>query len=261
MEIRWDPDAYLRYRDERMRPGFELLARIDTLPSFGGLADLGCGAGTHALALAERWPGREVIGLDRSPHMLAAARAIDASAQVRWVEGDIEGFQPAAPLALIYSNAALQWLGGHEKLLPRLFGLLAPGGVLAVQVPSNLKSRAHALAREICLEHGWDEAAAGMFRVNNVLEARTYYDLLHGCGASALDLWETTYHHALGPDGVTGWLTGTALRPVLSALAGEDQAEFMRDYDRRVRLAYPPQADGVTLYPQSRLFMVAHKPA
>lgn len=260
MEIRWDPDAYLRYRSERMRPGFELLSRIAALPDLGGLVDLGCGAGEHAIALAQRWPDRAVIGLDRSPHMLSAARAQVASDLVTWVESDIVAFSPASPLALIYSNAALQWLGEHDTLLPRLFAMLAPGGVLAVQVPSNLKSRAHALAREICLEHGWAEAAAGMFRVNNVLEPRTYYELLTKAGAQELDIWETTYQHVLGPDGVTGWLTGTALRPVLSALAEDDQAEFMREFDRRVRLAYPPQGDGVTLYPQSRLFVLARKP-
>lgn len=259
MEIRWDPDAYLRYRDERMRPGFELLARVQSLPE-GALVDLGCGAGEHAVAMAQRWPGRAVIGLDRSPHMLQTAKASAGADAVRWVESDMQAFQPEAPLALLFSNAALQWLGGHDALLPRLFGFLAPGGVLAVQMPSNLKSRAHAIAREICLEHHWEEAAGAMFRVNNVLEARTYYDLLRQEGAVGIDLWEATYHHPLGPDGVTGWLSGTALRPVLSALAESDQAEFVREFDRRVRLAYPPQADGVTLYPQSRLFVLAAKP-
>lgn len=258
MEIRWDPDAYLKYRDERLRPGFELIERLGPLPE-GGLVDLGCGTGEHALELARRYPGRRVVGLDRSPHMLAAARA--HGGPVEFLEGEIERFQPEAPLALIFSNAALQWLGGHDVLLPRLFAMLAPGGALAVQTPSNLKSRAHALAREICLEHGWQEAAAGMFRVNNVLEAPAYWDILKAAGAEGIELWETTYHHPLGADGVTGWLSGTALRPVLSALSGEDQADFMREFDRRVRLAYPPRPDGVTLYPQSRLFLLARRAA
>jgi len=30
----------------------------------------------------------------------------------------------------------LQWLAGHETLFPRLLGCLAPGGVLAVQMPA-----------------------------------------------------------------------------------------------------------------------------
>ncbi len=255
-EIRWDPDAYLRYRDERLRPGFELMDRIGALVP-GALVDLGCGTGEHAVRLAALWPGRDVLGLDRSPHMLEAAKA--HGAPVRFKLGEIEHFAPAQPPALIFSNAAFQWLSGHEALLARLMGFLAPGGAIAVQMPSNLKSRAHALARDICLERGWAQAAASMFRVNNVLEASAYYNALKAQGARGIDIWETTYQHALAADGVTGWLSGTALRPVLSLLDAEDQAEFMRDFDRRVRLAYPPQADGVTLYPQSRVFLLARK--
>ncbi len=257
-EIRWDPDAYLRYRQERLRPGFELMDRIGELVA-GPLFDLGCGTGEHALRLAQVWPGRDVLGLDRSAPMLEAARA--QSGPVRFELGEIEHFSPAQPAALIFSNAALQWLSGHEALIARFWGQLAPGGTLALQMPSNLKSRAHALARDICLERGWEQAAASMFRINNVLAAGAYYDALHAQGAVGIDIWETTYQHALQTDGVTGWLSGTALRPVLSLLTPEDQAEFMHDFDRRVRLAYPPQADGVTLYPQSRIFILARKAA
>lgn len=260
-EIRWDPDAYLRYRDERLRPGFELIDRIAaSVPGSlaeGPLVDLGCGTGEHAVRLAQLWPGRDVFGLDRSVHMLEAARA--HLARVEFALGDIEQFTPATPPALIFSNAALQWLSGHEALLARLYGFLARGGMIALQMPSNLKSRAHALARDICLERGWQQAAASMFRVNNVLEAGVYYNALKALGAQGIDIWETTYQHALDQGGVTGWLSGTALRPVLSLLEAEDQAEFMRDFDRRVRLAYPPQADGVTLYPQARIFVLARK--
>jgi trans-aconitate 2-methyltransferase len=259
VEIRWDPETYLRYRVERSRPGFELLARVGAVPQ-GPLADLGCGTGEHALAMAAQHPGRLVIGLDQSPHMLDSARTADGASAVQWLEARIEDFQPPAPLALLFSNAALQWLGAHELLLPRLLAMVAPGGVLAVQMPSNLKSRAHALAWEICLERGWGDAASGLFRVNNVLEPGRYYDLLRAAGVEELDIWQTTYQHPLGPEGVTGWLSGTALRPVLSTLPQEDQQQFLHDFDRRVRVAYPPQADGRTLYPQSRLFLYARKP-
>lgn len=259
-EIRWDPEAYLRYRDERLRPGFELMDRIGTLAP-GGLVDLGCGTGEHAVRLTQLWPGRDTLGLDRSAHMLEAARAHNTpkSGSLRFELGEIEHFTPSTPPALIFSNAALQWLGGHEALLARFMEFLVPGGALAVQMPSNLKSRAHALARDICLERGWAGAAASMFRVNNVLEASAYYNALKAINAQSIDIWETTYQHPLRADGVTGWLSGTALRPVLSLLDTEDQAEFMRDFDRRVRLAYPPQADGITLYPQARMFVLARK--
>src|SRR5689334_24988963 len=53
----WDPGQYLRYGDERLRPGFDLLGRVGELPP-GDLWDLGCGTGAHLRAIAASWPGR-----------------------------------------------------------------------------------------------------------------------------------------------------------------------------------------------------------
>src|ERR1700690_2709385 len=66
----WDPATYLRFSDERLRPGFDLLARVGELPP-GPLAELGCGTGVHGRAIAERWPERALTALDSSPEMLA----------------------------------------------------------------------------------------------------------------------------------------------------------------------------------------------
>jgi trans-aconitate 2-methyltransferase len=77
----------------------------------------------------------------------------------------------------------------------------------------------------------------------------------------ALDIWETVYVHALtGEDAVAEWTKGTALRPVLAALDDEKEREgFLAEYKRRLRAAYPPRADGTTLFPFRRLFIVAIK--
>jgi SAM-dependent methyltransferase len=47
----------------------------------------------------------------------------------------------------IYANASLQWVPDHETLIPRLFDALAPGGVLAVQMPDNRQEPTHRHAR------------------------------------------------------------------------------------------------------------------
>ena len=139
--MRWNPPLYLGNADHRLRAGFELLARIGSLPS-GAVYDLGCGTGEHARAMAERWPDRQVVGLDQSPEMLAKARSIPSP--VRWIEGDIAAWRPpddASP-ALIFSNAALQWLDRPDLTLQGLMRQLTPSGVLAVQVPVNWAMRA-----------------------------------------------------------------------------------------------------------------------
>lgn len=254
---RWDPDVYARFKAERLRPGFELMARVpDDLPC-GDVFDLGCGAGDHAVALGRRFAGRTAHGIDRSADMLASAAR--HGARVNWVEADLRAWKPAAPPALIFSNAALHWLDDHAALFARLFGYLPPGGVLAVQMPNNLDNAAHRIGFSLVEAWGLVAGAGHLFRGDWVLEASAYYDLLRAAGASGLDVWETVYQHQIPSGGVTAWVEGTMLRPVLSALDPEQGAAFLADYRVRVDEAYPPQADGVTLYPQSRIFMVARR--
>jgi trans-aconitate 2-methyltransferase len=74
-----------------------------------------------------------------------------------------------------------------------------------------------------------------------------------------VDAWETTYLHVLhGPDPVTEWYRGTGLRPVLAALGRGQAEEFVADYGKRVREAYPPAPYG-TVLPFRRVFVVARR--
>src|SRR5262249_40623535 len=141
----WDPATYLRFSDERLRPGFDLLARVGDLPQ-GPLAELGCGTGVHARAIAERWSGRSLTAVDSSSEMLKQAAATPSS--IRWVEADLRSWTPPEKVALVFSNAVLQWVDHHESLFPRLMGMLMPGGVLAVQMPRNFDQPSHVLMRE-----------------------------------------------------------------------------------------------------------------
>ena len=43
-------------------------------------------------------------------------------AGIDFVKGDIATWNPAEPCDLVFSNAALQWVGDHERLMPRLLG-------------------------------------------------------------------------------------------------------------------------------------------
>jgi trans-aconitate 2-methyltransferase len=52
-------------------------------------------------------------------------------------------------------------------------------------------------------------------------------------------------------------VSATALRPVIDALEGEARAGFLAAYGAQLRHAYPRRADGKTLFPFRRLFIVA----
>jgi trans-aconitate 2-methyltransferase len=256
----WDPAQYLKFGDERLRPGFDLLARIGELPP-GPLYELGCGTGAHARSIAARWPGRVLTAIDRSREMLAKASA-DA-APILWVEADIGQWSAPEKGALIFSNATLHWLGAHERLLPHLLGQLVPGGALAVQMPRNFDRPSHRLMTETAAHGPWAAQLAPvlarerLMQADPVLAPQAYYDLL-APRAQALDLWETEYLHVLeGEDAVLEWVRGTALRPLLEALGPAERAQYLAAYGARLREAYPRRGDGKTLMPFRRLFILA----
>jgi trans-aconitate 2-methyltransferase len=259
--VAWDPGQYLKFAGERLRPGFELLARVGDLPS-GPLYDLGCGTGAHARAIAARWPERSVTGVDRSAEMLAQAAAEPSA--VEWRLGDIARWSSERPAALIYANAALHWVGDHPQLFPRLVAQLAPGGVLAVQMPENFSAPSHVLLNETATSPPWGEllraARADLLAPDPVLAPIAYFDLLAPLAAGGIDLWETIYLHVLeGEDPVLEWVRGTALRPILAALPAKERAGFAAAYAAKLRSAYPRRRDGHTLLPFRRLFLVARR--
>ncbi len=252
----WQPECYLAFADQRTRPARDLLARVP-LANPGRVVDLGCGPGNSTALLAERWPKAAIIGVDSSPEMLAQARA--SGVRASWVEADIGPWAPDRPLDLIYSNAALQLLGEHATLLPRLLDRLAADGVLAVQMPRNFGAPSHVLMSETARSGPWADRLAGILDRPSVAAPAWYHDLL-APPAAALDIWETEYLHVLaGDDPVLNWVRGTALGPVMHALDRDQFAAFEAAYAERLRAAYPRRADGGTLFPFRRLFIVAQR--
>lgn len=99
----WDPERYLNYADERGRPFFDLVARVDTTAP-RSVVDLGCGPGNLTVRLASRWPAAQITGIDSSPDMIASAKALDSA--VNFVQGDVRDWHPSADTDVLNSPAA-----------------------------------------------------------------------------------------------------------------------------------------------------------
>ena len=172
-------------------------------------------------------------------------------------QGDLATWRPERPTDVIYSNAAFHWVGDHGRLFPALLSALAPGGVLAVQMPRNFDAPSHTLMHELAASPPWRDALATLLRPQPVLTPEVYYGLL-AANARSLDIWETEYLQILeGENPVAEWTKGTWLAPLLAALAPDARVAFESEYRRRVAQAYPRQANGKTLFPFRRLFIVA----
>ena len=98
------------------------------------------------------------------------------------------------------------------------------------------------------------------FLLNNpVGSPEHYYDLLRP-HVDDIDIWETEYLHVLdGENAVAEWTRGSALKPLLDVLDEGIADEFYDTYAECLRKFYPPCADGKTLYPFRRLFVIARR--
>lgn len=259
----WDPSQYLKFAAPRLRPALDLLARVELeAPTLA--YDLGCGTGAIVRLMAARWPGANVVGVDSSAEMLARTGGGGESGthddRITWQQADLAGWMPPTPPQLIFSNAALHWLPDHATLFPRLAQALAPGGMLAVQMPRNFDAPSHSAVADTVYAGPWRERLEHLVAPSPVAEPTWYFDLLAPHAAN-IDLWETEYLQVLtGADPVKEWTKGTWLAPFLAALADDDErARFEAEYASRLRHAYPMRADGRTLFPFRRLFIVVRR--
>ncbi|MFC4017834.1 trans-aconitate 2-methyltransferase [Micromonospora sp. GCM10011542] len=253
----WDPATYLRYGDERSRPFHDLVARVPAERP-RTVVDLGCGPGQLTATLAERWPTSRVVGLDSSPEMIDRAVALDTG--VEFAVADLRDWRPTDDTDVLVSNAALQWVPGHQELLRRWAGELAPGAWLAMQVPGNFDAPSHRALREVAGRPAWRAALAPLLRTDPVDNPADYAALLTAAGC-AVDAWETTYVHLLparatADHPVLTWMDGTALRPVRAALDAAGWADFRAELGVRLTAAYPVR-QGQVYFPFRRIFVVA----
>lgn len=253
----WNPTQYLKFADERSRPFLDLLSQVNR-QACRLIVDLGCGTGHLTKTLLDRWPGARIRGLDNSAEMLEQAKPLQEAGRLEFDRGEIENWTTTESIDLIVSNAALHWVGSHERLLPRLAAMLAADGTLAVQMPNRFTTPAQVAIDEVTADPRWASRLAGIGLHRESVKPITWYvETLHDLGFS-VNAWETHYLHVLrGENPVLEWLKGTGLRPLIEKL-GDESAEFLELLAAKLRTAYPSR-DGATLFPFPRLFFVASR--
>ena len=263
----WDPQRYLRFEQQRAQPFRDLLARVrpDDEPAPGYVVDLGCGPGNATELLNRRWPAARVLGVDSSPQMIEAAEARAVPGRLEFRLGDLREVtaqQLDGPVDVLITNATLQWVPGHLELLPRLVGLLAPGGTFALGVPGNFDSPSHTSLADLQREPRWASRLTRLEVRPAVPGPEDYLRALDAAGLAA-EAWETTYMYVVdGEDGVFDFVSSTALRPVLVELGGSETPaaiEFCDEYRAALREIYPATELGgrtVQLLPFRRVFAI-----
>ncbi|NEG96617.1 methyltransferase domain-containing protein [Bifidobacterium sp. SMB2] len=260
--VQWDSKQYLRFKNERTQPSRDLAAQLP--PDDGTVRrvlDIGCGPGNSTAVLRERYPHAEILGVDNSPEMIAAARESHPDIDFAPFDASNPADFDALPhdFDVVFSNACIQWVPDHPRLIPAMLGLLRPGGMLAVQTPMNYEEPIHRIIADVVHSPRYaDRLAQGREFFN--LTPPEYWELLHG-GELVADfrIWKVVYMHNLpSHEAIMDWYRGTGLRPYLQTLPGDaERKAFENEIFGRVREAYPPQSDGSIIFPFPRFFFTA----
>ena len=142
---------------------------------------------------------------------------------------------------LVYSNAALHWIGDHATLFPALMRIVARDGVLAAQMPSNFLAPSHVVLDDAVVSTRSATRLGELRRGVPVAPGAQYFEWL-APGAESVDVWTTEYLHVLpqdpgGDHPVIAWMKGTALTPFFAALDPSAQRELVAECAERIAKA------------------------
>ena len=201
---RWNAADYASVGGFVAELGAAALDLLDPKPG-ERILDVGCGDGALSLKIIDR--GAEVVGVDNSPELVEAARAVGVYAELM----DAGDMTYEAAFDAAFSNAALHWMLDKERVAGAIFNALRLGGRFAGEMggEGNLKQLREALDAELVIRgyvppiesSNWYPSveefasvyeAAGFTQVDaRLIERPTVLD--HGVAA-----WVTTFR--------SGWL-------------------------------------------------------
>ncbi len=253
----WDSNQYLKFKKERTQPSIDLANRID-IENPKRIIDIGCGPGNSTAVLKKRFPNAYILGVDFSQNMIEKAKTdypdidfmiFDASKDFEKLDGKFD---------VVFSNACIQWVPNHKKLLSDMMSILSDSGVMAVQVPVNFEEPIHKIISELILSSEWEEKITEKRNFYTLSEGE-YFDILSDI-SSDFSIWKTIYCHRMpSHQSIIEWYKSTGMRPYLEQLAEGDKAVFEKEMLSEVEKQYPIQKNSEIIFRFPRLFFMASK--
>lgn len=225
----WNPDQYHLFQRERSQPFFDLLALVEAHDAMR-ILDLGCGTGELTAEAHARLHAAATLGMDSSEAMLQKCTAFQTSS-LTFERADIATFVPSAPVDLVLSNAALQWVPHHESLFRRIRDWLRPQGQIAIQMPCNFDHPSHSVARDVAARAEFAKWIVSPRSAHPVASPDTYATWLNDLGFARQHVRVQVYGHTLPTRAhVVEWVRGTLLTSYEKLLPKEVFAEFLARY-------------------------------
>lgn len=253
----WNSKQYLKFQKERTQPAIDLVSRI-ALDSPTSIIDIGCGPGNSSAVLQNSFLNAKILGVDYSVNMLERARKDHPTIDFRQLDASADDWKLQEKFDIVFSNACIQWIPEHRKLLTKMMGILNNGGKMAIQVPMNYEEPIHKIIGDISSSEKWHNKFCNP-RVFYTLTVEEYYDILSEI-SSDFEIWVTTYCHRMNShNDIIEWYKSTGLKPYLDVLNDEDKNIFISEVYNELKKQYPVQNNGEIIFRFPRLFFIAQK--
>jgi trans-aconitate 2-methyltransferase len=253
----WKPNLYMQFRSERTQPSIDLIGKMNLIEP-KSIIDIGCGPGNSTQVLVNRWPKAKITGLDSSPAMIK--KAIQDYPNQEWIVADALTYKPKIAYDIVFSNAAIQWIPEHGKLLKKFHGMLTDIGLVAIQIPLFWDMPLGKIIRKTAEDSHWKERLKGVSDLFTIHNYSFYYDHLSSL-FNSIDIWETHYFHVLDNHmAIIEMMRSTGLKPYLDKLDNDlDISQFEKKVLIGIEKEYPEQKNGKVLLPFKRLFFIGYK--
>ncbi len=223
----WDARFYRRHTGFVSDLGQPVLDLLDPHPG-ERILDVGCGDGILAAQLVER--GCEVVAIDTSPDMVAAARGRGVDARLL----DAVDLAAAAELDggfdAVFSNAALHWMHPMDAVVRGIARVLKPSGRLVAEFggEGNMERIRSALHKAL-RQHGIRGPDVDPWHFPSPEE---YSSLLEACGFH-IEFIERFERPTELPTGITNWMESVG-KPFLRAVPARARQDFLSEIEDRL---------------------------
>jgi trans-aconitate methyltransferase len=259
----WNPADYARHSQGQERWARELFQLLAPKPD-ESILDVGCGDGRNTAALANLVPQGRVVGVDRSPEMVAYAQDHFPQSQfpnLTFLKADASALPFHAEFDAIFSNAVLHWVLDHRPVLAGIARSLRPGGRCVLQMGGKGNGDQVVAVMEACLadpkwQAEWRPSEAH-YGFHSVDEYRQWMREA-GLHPDSVELIEKDMVHETAA-AFTGWLR-TAWQPYTTRVAAERREPFLDAVTEQYLIAHPADASGRVHVRMVRLQALAHKP-
>ena len=206
--------------------------------------------------LMRRFPDSDLLGIDNSVQMIN--RAKKDYPHWHWLQADAAEFQSAVKFDIVFSNAAMQWMPNHGKLLDNFRQLLSPRGVIAFQVPKFNEMPVRDAIERVAKHHRWNTRTAECPAVFTFNGCEYYYNAL--CRHyKKIDIWETCYFHVMESHrSIIEFVRSAGMKPYFDVLEDAEKNDFESGVYEQIKAVYPVQPDGNVLFPFKRLFCIGY---